>query len=140
MKTLTTNLMIAAAALTVLAAGASAQSLKAEIPFTFRAGNATLLPGAYRVDVTTSAGGQYVTLRGLDHKAAVILTNFSADLSPKAGADGHPMLGFECAGHTCVLRNLWRGYYTPAYRFYGPTLRGDDVRLTHVALAPTRTD
>ena len=40
MKRLTTNLMIAAAAIAAVAGSASAQTLKADIPFTFHIGAA----------------------------------------------------------------------------------------------------
>jgi hypothetical protein len=141
MKTLTTNLMIAAAALTALAAGASAQSLTAEIPFAFRAGGTALQPGAYRVTMTTSVGRQLVTIRGVETSGTVILANYIVgDASAQQMADGRPKLGFECAAKTCVLRDLWRGGDTVAYRFFGPKLRGDDVHLAEVALTPTKAD
>src|ERR1019366_1957819 len=50
MKELTTKLMIAAAALMIAAGAASAQAMKVEIPFEFRAGNHVMAPGTYSVD------------------------------------------------------------------------------------------
>src|SRR5436190_1320450 len=50
MKRFATKSIVLAAALAAVAVGASAQSLlKAEIPFTFRAGDAVLAAGSYRV-------------------------------------------------------------------------------------------
>ena len=51
MKSMTTNLMIAAAALAITSGVASAQQYHADIPFAFRAGNATLAPGRYAVAI-----------------------------------------------------------------------------------------
>jgi hypothetical protein len=56
MKNLTKNMMIAAAALVVAAGAAQAQTIKAEVPFSFRVAGTVLPAGEYRV-VTQSRGG-----------------------------------------------------------------------------------
>ncbi len=57
MKKLTTKLMIAAAALVVAAGAASAQTMKAEIPFAFRAGDKVMAAGTYRVETLSTQTG-----------------------------------------------------------------------------------
>src|SRR5512141_1942709 len=49
MKSFVTNLMLAAATLTVASTVASGQTMKAEIPFAFRAGKTTMAPGNYEI-------------------------------------------------------------------------------------------
>ena len=142
MKTLKTRLTIAAAALAVVAGSASAQSLKAEIPFTFHAQNATLSPGSYLVTTAYSTGRQYVILRNADTGAAAILAQyFNADTPWAARAADHARLTFECAGRDCVLRELWKGGGNGGFKFVGPKLpRGEDARIAEVALTSTKTD
>jgi len=141
MKTLTTNLMIATAALAAVAGSASAQSLKAEIPFTFRAGNAVMAPGEYRVNVSSTAGRSLVTLYNLDNRKSAMIVNFTVDkASPREIASGASKLAFDCAGRDCVLRNLWRDGDGVAYRFLGPKPHGDDVHTAQIALTPAKAD
>src|SRR5258708_35623931 len=56
MTNFTTRMMIAAATLVVAAGGASAQTLKAEIPFTFRAGGVVMEAGKYTVVANHKSG------------------------------------------------------------------------------------
>jgi hypothetical protein len=49
MKNLTMKMMVLAAALVVVGGVASAQSMKAEIPFRFQAAGAWLEPGTYSI-------------------------------------------------------------------------------------------
>ena len=69
MKSLTTNLMIAAAAL--FAAGAvSAQTMTADIPFAFQAGGKVMAAGTYRVDLRGPTAT--VVIRDAKYKAVVM--------------------------------------------------------------------
>jgi hypothetical protein len=141
MKSLKTRLMVAAAALAVVAGSAAAQSYKAEIPVTFRAGEKLMLPGSYELRVDRSAGGiPQVFVRNLDRNTAIALIPRPGADAPKAWRDaGNPMLAFECAEGRCVMRSLWTGSDDATYAFPGSITPGGDskaafmlVTMTHV--------
>ncbi len=139
MKSSTMRLTIAAAALAVAAGTASAQIYKAEIPVTFRAGGAMMLPGAYEVRVQSgNAGIPQVFVRNLDdYKQQVVLIPTPGNDAPKAWRDaGKPVFAFECAEGRCVLRNLWTATGIATYSFPGSlTPHGDNkVALLLVTL------
>ena len=75
MKSLTTNCMIAVAALAAAAGSASAQVLKAEIPFTFRAGKALMPPGSYELNLGAAPSRTFFILRNAQTKASVMLAD-----------------------------------------------------------------
>ena len=142
MKCLTMNLAIAAAAIVAAAGSASAQNLKADIPFTFRAANTTMLPGSYDVKIERSGGSGYLVLFNADNHKSVILAQYViGDPSKTWKAEGTPKLGFECAGERCVLREAWPGYDAPSYRFRGPKLEsGEPTRVAEIAMTRVKAD
>lgn len=137
-----TNCLIAAAALTVAAASASAQMLKAEIPFTFRAGAALMAPGAYQVTTTNTSGVRHYTLRNVDTgQAALVVAMIASDPPRTWRADGLPRLGFDCAGARCVLRQLWEGYGGLAYGINGPRIgKNEPVQRAEVVLTKVNSN
>jgi len=107
MKRFATKSLVMAAALVAVAVGASAQSMKAEIPFAFRAGGAVLAPGSYRVSVSSRANNSVIHLTSRDtNKSILILSLYKSDVSNPAG---DPKLWFACAGGNCVLTSVWNG-------------------------------
>jgi hypothetical protein len=139
MKRLTRNCMLAAAALTAAAAGASAQSMKADIPFAFHAGNSLMAPGVY--DVKLELNSRYVSLRHTDTGKAVIAMYISeAHPLAKWQAEKRPRIRFDCAGARCVLRQMWPGADNRALSFHGPgagreePIRSAEVPLTKVKI------
>src|SRR5215471_13394266 len=95
MKSLTTKLMIAAAALAVATGAASAQTMKADIPFAFRAGGQMLPAGEYRVEM--KGPHATVVLSNFKERRSGILMAISASDAPKDWRDsGTGVLGFEC--------------------------------------------
>ena len=141
MKRLTTHLVIAAAALTAVAASAPAQTLKAEVPFSFRAGKALMQPGAYDVQILRAAGNTQFLIRNKDTKQAVFILPMLEPDAPKAWkADGKARLSFECAESQCALRELWTGINT-AYYMPGPRVESDGhARVTEVILTKTNVE
>jgi hypothetical protein len=131
MKRLTMNCMLAAAALTAVATGASAQSMKAEIPFTFHAGAAQLAPGAYTVKLDRGLSARYFEIRNTDTGKAVLVGN-GGERDPQKGwtADGKPRFQFECGGARCVLRQVWDGSSSLAHSIPGPRFRSDEAGRT----------
>ena len=142
MKSLMTNCMIAVALLAVTAAGASAQVLKADIPFTFRAGKALMPPGRYEVNVGMSASRNFLTLRNAETNASVILANFNmGDVTKTWKAKWVPTLGFECADTRCSLHELWTADGLSAYYFRGPKLgRDGDTHIAEIVMTRVKAD
>jgi hypothetical protein len=142
MKRLTMNCMLAAAALTAVATGASAQPMKAEIPFAFHAGAAVLAPGAYTVTLDRGRSGQYFQLTNVDTGRSVLVgRGGDADALKAWLADGKPRLLFECGAARCVLRQVWeggggRGHMIPG-RSFG---RDEAVRTTEIELARSKAE
>ena len=101
MRNLTMKLTIAAAAVMLAAGMAGAQTLKAEIPFGFRAAGTVMTAGSYRLEGNGWNGASSVFhLVNMDtHRSTMtipILQN-----TGKAGAV--PTLTFECNGADCAL-------------------------------------
>ena len=83
MKRFATKAFVMTAALAALAVGASAQSMKAEIPFTFRAGDAVLAAGTYRIDV----GNTVVRVTNSDtRKTIALMPHYRSDVDRNAAA------------------------------------------------------
>src|SRR5713226_8291565 len=100
MKRFATKSLVLAAALAAVAVGASAQSMKAEIPFTFRAGGAVLAAGSYRVHVGSPSNNYVIRLENSDtNKSILIVSQYRRDVGKAAGSD--PKLWFGCAGSNC---------------------------------------
>jgi hypothetical protein len=127
--------MFAAAALAALAGSASAQALKAEIPFAFRAGGVLMAPGTYDVVQDKLNASQYFRLHNRDTNQSVLLGSYIRRDAPKAWvAAGAPTLSFECAGGRCAIRQIWTGY-EPAFQFSGPKPGGDEpVRIAEIRM------
>ena len=120
MRKLTMNLMVAVAALVSAGGVASAQSMKAEVPFRFQAAGAWLEPGTYMVEqlAGSSSIGIY-RLRNTDNGGAVL----AVSLSRLDTGRSYPGLGkvvFECAAGRCALIQLWDGAREVAYQFGHP--------------------
>jgi hypothetical protein len=129
MKTLTKKMTIAAATLLVAAGAASAQSLKAEIPFSFRAGTATMAPGAYEVSASRRSGINMITLYNID-AGKIIQLPAPGQVPERAGVYGQAKLVFNCAASTCTLRGVWTG--TPGHNYEVPAWRSHDKELAAV--------
>ena len=108
MKKTMTKLAIAAALLAVVAGVASAQAMKAEIPFAFRAGNLVMAPGSYVVQVSESA--RTVQLTNYDSRqSALLIFNVTLDAARDWRTKGAPVLAFDCGAGRCALSQVWTG-------------------------------
>ena len=129
MTRLTTKLMIAAAAL-VAAGAASAQTMKADIPFAFRASGKVMAPGAYQV--VLGATGNSVLIRRFKHEAVLAMP-----LTRAEGKSESAKLVFKCGSGTCALAEIWPGYSTGGLRFATPKVdRMERASLMVVPLRP----
>lgn len=119
MKRLTTQILFAAAALTAVAVSAPAQTMKAEVPFRFHAGEYAMAPGAYEVKVMASP--RAVVLRSPDTgKTVMVLMAHDRLIPPDWKSNGHARLRFDCGGPRCVLRDVWTGSGSRAVTIVGP--------------------
>ena len=138
-----TNFMsrITIATLMVAAGAASAQTMKADIPFSFRAGTTVMAAGTYQVSsVNHAVGHSSFVIRNAESRNAILL-------SPLAGPDnkerdkGNPVLTFECGAGKCALVTIWSGFGYPAYRFPRLKLGTDEAaHIAVIAIPATKAD
>ncbi|HTS60478.1 MAG TPA: hypothetical protein VMH28_00565 [Candidatus Acidoferrales bacterium] len=108
MKTTMKQLMVAAAVLALAAGAATAQTLKAEIPFSFTAGGKVMAPGSY--DVRLKDVDNLVTLSNFEaRQSAMLLPGGRSTPAKEWRAKGDPVLVFECGAGRCSLIRLWAG-------------------------------
>jgi hypothetical protein len=123
MTNFTKNMIVAAAALTIAAGMAGAQSIKAEVPFGFRAAGTVLPAGSYLVNAIQSSGGLAVfKLTQEDTHRSVLTIPYVNNI--KKGNDASASLTFECTGTDCTLLEVAPGT-GHAYRFWKPKARQD---------------
>ena len=131
MKKLTTRFMIATAALVFAAGAASAQTMKVEIPFEFRAGHQVMAPGTYQVD-KLDIGSSTKIFRLSDvhlRRSIVVLPQAQVD-PPTRWAEGNGKLVFECVSGRCALAQLWSGSGSYGYTISRPKLgKNEDASL-----------
>jgi hypothetical protein len=141
MKRFTLSLIFAAAAATVAAGSASAQMLKAEIPFTFRAAGAQMGPGTYTVITQNSAGLPHFVLKNVDTgKAAILTAGILTNASRTWKDDGTPRIAFQCIERRCSLQQIWGGGVSSVYEFPTPKVRADESStLTEIRMT-TKAD
>jgi hypothetical protein len=135
MKTTTTRIMIGAALLALASGIASAQTLKADIPFAFRVGSKVMAAGTYRVTINGPQRNM-VTLSNFEAKDSAILLPYAPADPPKEWrVAGNPLLTFECGTSRCELSNIWAGPSYPAlaipHRALGPE---EHASLTEIKL------
>jgi hypothetical protein len=134
MKRTTKNVMLAAVLTMAASTVLSAQSMRAEIPFSFRAGNGVMGPGSY--EVTAAPGEHWFVLRNFDDRKAVIVLAGPGEDAPRAWKDsGTGMLQFACSEGTCNLLRLWSGEGSQSHVFSVPkTVDGRPARLAVIRL------
>jgi len=127
MTNFTTRMMIAAATLVVAAGSASAQIMKADVPFTFRAGGVVLAAGTYEVSAAQKDGQpMYRLWSRTEHRSILLLAGGARDPQKAWVAAGSPVLSFECGIGQCALAGIWTGSAMPAYTFPHPKLGRDE--------------
>jgi hypothetical protein len=140
MKSMTAKMMITAAALAIASGVASAQTLKAEIPFAFRAGEKVMAPGNYTVRI--SSEHRYLVISNYETKQHSMLpTGIPGDPNKAWAAKGEPVMSFECGTSRCELTRLWSGPGTPALSFAHRSLgRDEKASIIEVRLSKTNAD
>jgi hypothetical protein len=139
MNKITNRLMIAAATVVVAAGAASAQTLRADIPFSFRAGSTIMKAGTYRVKAQAGAPVQLASVE--DGNSIFMLPLGAGDPNKAWKADGAPVISFECGETMCSLVAVWPGENAPAYRFPRPKLGKDEPsHIATINLYPAKGD
>ena len=137
MKSLRMRFVIAAAALVVAAGTASAQTLIADIPFTFQVGGAVLQPGEYRLTLDHNNGLTKVQVTNMYNREGVFAMPIGQrDPEKKWIAGGSPVLEFECGATRCSLNRLWDATRDGSYQFARPKLGKDEP--SHLAVIVMR--
>ena len=109
MKTTTMRTLMTAAAL-VVAATASAQTFKVEVPMAFQVAGKTMNAGSYQIQMKDTGAGAFVTVYdSASHTSVMVLAGITTD-APKAWRDaGDPRLAFAHHDGKYELRTLWAG-------------------------------
>jgi hypothetical protein len=141
MKRNTMHMILAAAALMLAVGTASAQSMKAEIPFAFRVGNQLMQPGEYHFRLLPSYSGAVVwRLTSDDSNSVRLAVPFArADASKEWLAAGAAKLSFNCADSSCSLNRIWSGE-GDAYVFRTPHGKNGDSHIAEIIMRPERAD
>ena len=139
MKRITNYVTTAAAVLMITAGVASAQTLKAEVPFAFHVGSNVMEPGTIRVQVMNRNSGSHIlVVSNYDAKRSYFVLPKSVGDAPKSWvASGVPKLGFDCSSGTCILARAWNGE-GHAYEFYSPKTKSGETMLTEIVMTPDR--
>jgi len=135
MKSLTTKITIATAFLAAAAGVASAQTMKAEVPFAFHAGNKVMPPGTYIVRITGGERG-LIALSNFDaRQSAMLAAGPLTDPAKEWRKAGAPVLSFECGANRCALDEVWMGPAFSAQTIRHPRVTsGEPVALKLVRL------
>jgi len=137
MKSVTMNLMLATAALMVASTVASAQTVKATIPFAFQYKGKVMPAGTYRV--TDSGVNPWL-------EVANVRTREKTFMVPQAAVDPQKewlsspggILQFTCRDGACVLTRVWTNSGKPARTFPGPKTQ-DHANVAVISLAADPT-
>ncbi|HXA51242.1 MAG TPA: hypothetical protein VNV86_13090 [Candidatus Acidoferrum sp.] len=137
MKLNTHTLTIAAVAMLAAAGTASAETLKAEIPFSFQAAGTRMLPGAYSVKINSAGSGSIVQIRNDDEGRSVMTLPRSVNTAWTA-TRASVVLSFACTGGNCELSSL-RNDNGTVYSFT-TSKKTPETRIATVVLRQDRTE
>ena len=139
MKSLTSKLMISAAVVVAVTGIASAETLKADIPFAFRASGKVMAPGTYTVTTRDATTIKLVVLSNYDAKESVFAMPVALSNAPKNAID--PVITFECGSGPCELVRLWTAPGYPAMNFaHGKSGSTERAALTEIRLVRANGD
>jgi hypothetical protein len=137
MKLNTLTLTCAAVAMMAAAGTASAQNLKAEIPFPFRAAGTMMHPGAYSVKLSSASSGAIVQIRNEDEGRSIMTLPQSVS-TPWNATDSAVVLSFACTNGNCALSSL-RNDDGTVYNF-ATGKKSPETRIATVVLRQDRSE
>lgn len=126
MKMRLKGLVVAAFLVFLGVSSANAATLRANIPFEFTVGNATLPAGTYTVS-QLAQGVLVIRNENLGSAAALVMVNSTMTTTPQAGAS----LFFNRDGNQYFLKQVWTG---------GPDSAGLVAATSARAITPAATD
>ena len=131
MKSLTMNLLLAAAMCLTASVAASAAEIRFEIPFAFQAAGMAMAPGTYAVR-PASGEVHFQLLNTVTGKSVYLhsIADHDTQKDWKAAAGG--VLAFACNEGACALTELWTHSGYPTHKVANP--RVSEGGTTHVAL------
>jgi len=133
---LATHMTFAAAALLAAAATGSAQTMTAEIPFAFYAGNTLMAPGSYQVQIGRTPGTRsYVDILSQDNHRRIIVLPTTVE-QPRGAVRENAVLTFRRTGDRYDLAQIQDG----GVQLLSFRLRRAqaDATLAHVVMKPDR--
>ena len=139
MKRTALNITLAVAALAVAAGTASAQTMKAEIPFAFRVGNRVMQPGEYRITMTNGSTPILNLLNIERHQAVLLSTAYLNDVPKQWAAEGLAKLAFLCGEGPCTVSQVWTGTGY-ALSFKTPRGKNGEPHIAEIVLRRDRAD
>lgn len=137
MKSLPINLMLATAVMMVASTAASAEDMKANIPFAFQAGGKVLAPGKYMIR-STSGESHFVLTNLESFESVILLPRGLQDPKREWTAADTGVLQFACSAGDCALKQIWTHRTFPAHEF--PTPKTLDGKSTSLAVIRATVD
>ena len=134
MTNATVKMMLATAALMVASTAASAQTMKANIPFRFEAAGKMLPAGTYTVSAQDAQARFQLRNTGTGN-SVMLSSSISADPESQWRRQAGGILQFACAD-TCELRTVWTNGASPAHKFLpGKSNNGKPVHLAVIRVS-----
>jgi hypothetical protein len=97
----------------------------AKIPFSFRAGSASMPAGTYRIARELSRAVPMLTFRNMDTGDAAIVVAPVSVTADESITGNRANLIFECAGAECAFRELQPGLGQTGYKTMPPKFKRD---------------
>jgi putative salt-induced outer membrane protein YdiY len=116
---------------------ASAQTLKAEIPFSFQAAGTRMHPGAYSVRLKSAGSGTIVQIMNEDEGRSVMTLPRSVS-TPWNATGASVVLSFACTNGNCELSSLRND--TGAVYTFTTSKKSPETRIATVVLRPDRSE
>jgi hypothetical protein len=134
MKRTAFRLMITAAAALAAVATASAQNMKAEIPFSFHAAGARMEPGTYWVSLSHGSAAPVFRIANVETKRSIVALSHVAK-APSTFTPSNAVLTFKCVDTRCVLASV-RDEASTVYAVSS----GKDAPGTRIAMVALKSD
>ena len=136
MKLTALRLSIAASVMLAAVTTASAQNMKAEIPFDFQAAGARMQAGSYEVNWQHATGSvTMVQIRNIDNRRSVIVLPSARTALSTPASD--LKVTFLCTDGRCELSGIGTEDAKYGFRTGKP---GPETRIATVMLRPDRTE
>ena len=138
MKSLTMNMMLAAAALVAGSTAVSAQTMKAEIPFAFKAHGKVLPAGQYTV--YRSNDETSFVIRNAESRESVMLLAMAGQQADKGwDTRNGGVLQFVCS-EGCTLQRIWTNKGFPVHELAPrQSVEGKSSRLAVIRMVVDKT-